>query len=78
MIDPCFVMTTCYTIVIRNEAAGQPRTEQVNIGWLLQDVETATGDSGLILVPGSHKARRLSLQLVFHENKNIQEVLWRG
>ena len=35
----------------------RPRTEQVNIGWLLQDVETATGDGGLMLVPGSHKAR---------------------
>jgi hypothetical protein len=78
MIDPGFVMTTCYTIVSRNGAAGQPlhsgwfygaghtyhfrdgqpRTEQVNIGWLLQDVETATGDGGLMLVPGSHKARR--------------------
>ena len=77
MIDPGFVMTTCYTIVSRNGAAGQPlhggwfygaghtyhfrdgqpRTEQVNIGWLLQDVETATGDGGLMLVPGSHKAR---------------------
>ena len=77
MIDPGFSMTTCYTIVSRNGAAGQhlhggwfygaghtysfrngqPRTEQVNIGWLLQDVETATGDGGLMLVPGSHKAR---------------------
>ena len=77
MIDPGFVMTTCYTIVSRDGAAGQPlhggwfygagptyhfrdgqpRTEQVNIGWLLQDVETATGDGGLMLVPGSHKAR---------------------
>jgi hypothetical protein len=36
---------------------GQPRSEQVNIGWLLQDVETAAGDGGLMLVPGSHKAR---------------------
>ena len=71
MIDPGFVMTTCYTIVSRDGAAGQPlhggwfygagpnyhfrdgqpRTEQVNIGWLLQDVETATGDGGLMLVP---------------------------
>ena len=78
MIDPGFVMTTCYTIVSRDGAAGQhlhggwfygaghtyhfqngqTRTEQVNIGWLLQDVETATGDGGLMLVPGSHKARR--------------------
>ena len=77
MIDPGFVMTTCYTIVSRDGAAGQPlhggwfygaghnyhfhngqpRTEQVNIGWLLQDVETATGDGGLMLIPGSHKAR---------------------
>ena len=77
MIDPGFMMTTCYTIVSRNGAAGQclhggcfygaghnyqyrdgqPRAEQVNIGWLLQDVETATGDGGLMLVPGSHKAR---------------------
>ena len=29
----------------------------MNIGWLLQDVETATGDGGLMLIPGSHKAR---------------------
>lgn len=36
---------------------GKPRTEQVNIGWVLRDVSTAAGDGGLMLVPGSHKGR---------------------
>ena len=29
---------------------GKPRTEQVNIGWVLRDVSTAAGDGGLMLV----------------------------
>ena len=75
MIDPGFVMTTCYTIVSRDGAAGQnmhggfsygrgpqytfvdgqPRTEQVNFGWVLRDVSTAAGDGGLVLIPGSRE-----------------------
>ena len=35
----------------------EPRQNGVNIGWALQDVVTARGDGGLILVPGSHKMR---------------------
>jgi hypothetical protein len=77
MIGPGYVTQTCYTIVSRHGAAGQPlhggpfygrgaqyrwkdgqpRTEQVNIGWVLRDVSTAAGDGGLMLVPGSHKMR---------------------
>ena len=76
MIDPGFVMTTCYTIVSRNGAAGQP----LHGGWfygaghtyhfrddshaLSRSISLAAsrrrdgnGDGGLMLVPGSHKAR---------------------
>ena len=41
---------------------GKPRTEQVNIGWVLRDVSTAAGDGGLMLVrthssPSAHEMR---------------------
>ena len=41
---------------------GKPRTEQVNIGWVLRDVSTAAGDGGLMLVrthssPPAHEMR---------------------